>query len=438
MMPLSPDAVRSLWTTLLGDGGADVVFLGDCFFHTVEAQVAVEQSEDIDPLALFVLRAFEFAQRANAEGLDEVLHLGRQVMRQLLGTLVASGLLTESPPTYRLTDQGRGTLQTRRLVRRVLQRRLFHFLHPAMRYVAVHDPKGNLLCDLSPSRAPAPWEFDPSALREAAARPAEWKRRHRFPQDVAEVITAPVSPDAAGESSPTASDAAGTGQAPAAPQHLVVDKAQVITCALAARAEGPDVREVVGYPISAHGSLLRGKGQPLFALDDAEDILRAFPAIRPESNAEEVTESWMALAARSMLPEPERAVVRFEEGRLVALLTADLLGRWGTFVALAVQDQLRWHVAHGPLLRVCPVAVEGADAAASVQLQALRSVLRLEQDPKRADIVRSAAALRDWLAAQGLQPRPSPRGLADLAFRFGRYRLAYQVGELEDMADAPV
>jgi hypothetical protein len=35
-----------------------------------------------------------------------------------------------------------------------------------------------------------------------------------------------------------------------------------------------------------------------------------------------------------------------------------------------------------------------------------------------------------------MRPRPSPRGLADLAFRYGRYRLAYEIGELEDMCDA--
>jgi hypothetical protein len=68
----------------------------------------------------------------------------------------------------------------------------------------------------------------------------------------------------------------------------------------------------------------------------------------------------------------------------------------------------------------------------------LRTILRLEQDIKQSDIVLSAETLRDWLVAHDLPSNDSSRGLADLAFRFGRYRLAYQIGELEDMSDATV
>jgi hypothetical protein len=94
MMFFSPEAVRDLWTALAGDAPDSAVFVSECFFHTVEALVAVEESEGIDPMALFVLRAFEFAQPPDVEHLDEVLHLGRQVTRQLLGGLALNGLLT--------------------------------------------------------------------------------------------------------------------------------------------------------------------------------------------------------------------------------------------------------------------------------------------------------------------------------------------------------
>jgi hypothetical protein len=81
---------------------------------------------------------------------------------------------------------------------------------------------------------------------------------------------------------------------------------------------------------------------------------------------------------------------------------------------------------------------EAIDDHAAEQLQTLRAILRLEQEPKRADIVRRGEMLRDWIGAQGLPSCPSLRGLANRAFRFGRYRLAYEIGELEDMTDATV
>lgn len=435
-MSLSPDAVRGLWASLADDAGDSAVFLGDCFFHTVEALVAVEQVEVIDPMPLFVLRAFEFAQPTDVEQLDKVLHLGRQVTRQLLSGMIVNGLVTESPPTYRLTDEGRSTLQTGRVIRRILLRRLFHFLHPSLNYVAVLDPKGNLLSDLSPSNAPSPWEFDPAILREVIARPAEWKNQHRFPQDIAEIVTEPSAVPK--EIRPAAPDTAGRAQTSVELQHLIVDKSQVITCALVVRRNGSETIDLAGYAISVHGNLVRSKAQPLFLLNGPDDVHQAFPTLWSPPTPEQVTESWLALAARKMLLEPERVRARFEEGRLVILLTADLLDRWCAFVALAVRDHLHWYVPDGPFHRLCPVAVEGVDTPAAEQLQTLRAILRLEQEPKRADIVRRGEMLRDWIGAQGLPSCPSLRGLANRAFRFGRYRLAYEIGELEDMTDATV
>jgi hypothetical protein len=48
--------------------------------------------------------------------------------------------------------------------------------------------------------------------------------------------------------------------------------------------------------------------------------------------------------------------------------------------------------------------------------------------------VRHGDRLRHWMTEQ-LASCPSPRMLANLAFRFGRYRIAYELGELEDTAN---
>lgn len=220
-------------------------------------------------------------------------------------------------------------------------------------------------------------------------------------------------------------------------QRLIVDKAQVVTCALVIRQIAADATELLGYPVSVHGSLVRGK-QPLFSLHDPVEVGQAFPGLLEPPAAQDVTDGWLTLAARFTLPAAEQAEVRFENNSLVISLSADQLGRWMNFVALTMEDQLYWQVPQVPLLRLCKVAVVGADSTTTTRLQVLRSVLNLEQDTRRSAIVQSEGTLREWSATQGLPHDLSSRDLAHVAFRFGRYRLAYEISELEDMSDATV
>lgn len=426
----------------MGQAEDCTIVLGECFFHTVEALVAVEEVEGIDPMPLFVLRAFEFARPTDVEHLDGILHIGRQLMRQMLNGMAANGLIVaDSESTYRLTDLGRKALQTGQIIRRIPARRIFRFLHPAINYVAVHDPKGNLLSELSPNRAPSPWEFSLDVLRNVIAQSADWKRRHNFPTNVADVITEPLSSEATelvnpGPGLATAPADSSLGQATPL-QHLVVDKAQVVTCALVIRQIAAEAAELSGYPISGNGNLVRGK-QPLFSLHDPVEVGQVFPVLLEPPTPQEVTDGWLTLAARLMLPEAEQAEVRFENNLLVIALSADQLGRWMNFVALAMQDQLYWQVPQAWLLKLCKVAVVGADPSTTTRLQVLRSVLGLERDARRGTIVQSEDTLREWLASQGLPHDLSSRDLADVAFRFGRYRFAYEISELRDMSDATV
>jgi|GEM_PF-2295136 len=443
MPSLSLDAIHRLYTKLVGQAEDCTVVLGECFFHTVEALVEVEEVEGIDPMPLFVLRTFEFADPADVGHFDDVLHIGRQVMRQMLNEMATNGLVAaESESTYRLTDLGRKSLRTGQVIKPVLSRRLFRFLNPTMCYVAAHDPKGNLLSDLSPSRAPSPWRFNPDALRRAIAQSPDWKRRHGFPANVTDIITEPPSYAEATEPGNLEAESnvgpSPLSQGQAKLQHLVVDKAQSATCALVLRQGGTDAIELSAYPVSVNGNLIRGKEQPLFALQEADEIRQVFPAILTPPNPEHVVDGWLTLAGRLTLPDAELADVRFENNVLVVSLSEDQLDSWMNFVARAMQDQLYWQVPQATLLKLCKVAVVGADSATTTQLQILRSVLNLEQDARRAAIVQSEDSLREWLAAQELPHDLSSRELADVAFRFGRYRLAYEIGELEDMSDATV
>lgn len=443
-MSLSPslDTVRSLYTALVDQSDDCTVFLGECFLHTVEALVEIEEAESIDPLPLFVLRAFEFAQPTDAEHLDSVLHIGRQVMRQVLNDTVTKGLVaTDSECTFRLTDDGRRTLQEGQAIRRVRARRVFRFLHPAMSYVAVNDRKGNLLGDLSPSRAPSPWEFDADTLRQTIAQPADWKQRHRFPTEIVAVIT---QRDIQRETDPASPSVDRHVVRPPATQqqtemqHLMVDKAQVAACAFVVRRKGVDAVSLSAYPISAHGKLARGKERPLFSLHTADEIGHLVPMYEPLPSQEEAIESWLQLAAQLKLPEPEHARVTFENSSLVIRISADQIDRWTAFVAVAMQEDLLWQVPRASVRELCSVTVAGIDAEAAARLDLLRCILALENDMRRDSIMQDAASVREWLAGQALPLEASPRDLADDAFQFGKYRLAYALAELEDMIDAAV
>jgi hypothetical protein len=436
MIPLPPDTLRNLWCNLGVEAGSSAVFLSECLLHSVEALFAIEQAESADPLALFVLRGLAFAQPPDVEHLNEILHLGRQVTRQILGDLVKAGLLSESSSMYRLTDQGVQTLNTGTIAWSVLNRRILHFLHPGLRYVVVHDPKGNLLCDLSPKGVPPTWEFDVSVLRELISRPATWKLQHRFPQSIVAVITDPLPANS--ELRPARDSSAPDAQTTSALEHIVVDKAQFTSCAILAKADGSGAIQLSAHPISSRGSLVQDREKALFTLADQLDIQATFPDIFSEPADADLAKSWQLLASQYELSGTDANTIRFHSGRLTIGVTEEFLDQWKTFVTLVLQGQVCSQIGNGRLDRVCPAAIEAQDEVAARALNVLRVVLTLEGHAKRVEITRSAEVLEDWLPSAGLNSSCKARALAEFAFQFERYRLAYQIGELEDMRDAAV
>lgn len=438
----SLDTVRALHTALSEQYNDCTVFLGECFFHTVEALVEVEEAVNLDPLPLFVLRAFEFAQPTNTEQLDCVLHVGRQVMRQILNDMVEKGLVAmDSESNFRLAENGYRALQDGQVVRRVHVRRVFRFLHPSMAYVGVDDPKGNLLGDLSPSRAPSPWEFDIDTLRQAIGQSTEWKRTHRFPVDIAAVVTKKELEHAAEIARPAVDWEVVTPamQEPQSDlQHLIVDKAQMATCAFVTHWEDSNVMELSAYPVSAHGKLLRGGERPLFTLDAPDEIQQLIPLHEPQPSLGEAMEGWMQLASQIALPEPELAQVTFDDNSLLITVSDEQIGFWSELISIAMQSELYWHVPWRSMRLLCVISVAGADAAATARIDLLRGILALESDAQRDSIVHDADVMRKWLTEHSLPSASSLRDLAGEAFEFGRYRLAYELAELEDMNDAPV
>ena len=435
MTPLSPDTCRSLWLALNGDEPEIAMFLGECLVHSVEALVEIEQDESIDPLDLFVLRAFEFAQPADAQHVDEVLHLGRQVTRQLLNSLVVSGFATESSGGFCLTEAGRRSLETGRRSNCVQRRKLFHFLNPNFSYIDVRDRKGTQLRDVAPSKVPEPWEFDLNILRDAIERPADWKGKHGFPLDVVEVVTN-TSPRAEGQAA-TLAPAVGTRDNANLPeaQRLVADKAQTIACALVIN--GIDGDTLHAYPVSPRFNLV-ASNEPVFSIAGTSDIREAFPALTLVPTEELAYETWLELARHYRLAEPEQARVEYGGDTLTVSIPSEFVIAWSALVVPALKDGLYWYIPHGEFLRLCPVATAGADSAAAGRLNTMKTILDLEQQIGRSEVFSSAAALRMWLNMAEADTSPTLRELSEIAFQIRRYRLAYRIAELEDITDAEV
>src|SRR5947209_11432108 len=77
--PLAARAPRALW-------------VGHFLLHRVEALVEVARRADVDPLSRLVVRALSAAPGPSVGDLDARLHLGPQVLGQVLRQLEGEGL----------------------------------------------------------------------------------------------------------------------------------------------------------------------------------------------------------------------------------------------------------------------------------------------------------------------------------------------------------
>jgi hypothetical protein len=124
----------------------------------------------------------------------------------------------------------------------------------------------------APLAAPADWQFDPAALLECVAAPAEWKARHGFPAEVRAVV-----------------GGGGEGW-----RHVVLDRAEQALLCLAERGDG----SVVGCATRADGWAL---GPPAVALPDAGWLAPLVGELGPDA----LRSAWQAWCQVRSLPGGE-------------------------------------------------------------------------------------------------------------------------------------
>jgi hypothetical protein len=172
---LAPSRPRRLWFSHL-------------LVHRVEALVAVARPCRLDALPLALLRRLFASGPAAPAAALERLHFDRQFAAPLLRELAAA-LLQPERDAWTVTESGRQALHDGGYTARTRERRAFYFV----------DTPGEVpqFLPLTQTAGPAPdvavpWSFDPSVLRQAIRRPAEWKQQFGFPAGVEAVVAEPA------------------------------------------------------------------------------------------------------------------------------------------------------------------------------------------------------------------------------------------------------
>jgi hypothetical protein len=156
------------------------IWVGTLDLIHFDAPVRVLRPEPLDPLHRLLLRAVEANGPADLARLDARLGLGRPSLYRWLAELAAAGLLRTNDH-YALTPAGIEALSVGTAPRLAAERRRFTFvLNPdgSPHFLPWSAPMGTNVPTLA-AAADVRW------LAECIARPASWKRRAGFPEDVA-------------------------------------------------------------------------------------------------------------------------------------------------------------------------------------------------------------------------------------------------------------
>lgn len=426
MNGLSRNEINAIWEAFLDDKEITSLFVGNIFFHVVEANVEVTQAKAVDPLELFVLQAIEFASPAKTEHINEVLHLGRQVLYRLLEIFVQRGHLSVTQGVYQVTPEGERVLKTGQETIRGAELRSFVFLDPTMRFLNLEHLIGRLLKEATHDQGPRGWKFEAKTLDGAINETRVWKQKHGFPT---EVLGRVVNSNTEGSKS----------HAPAeiSSQPLIADIAKYALCVLAVSENDSGPIELTAYPINRKDFSVM-KEHSLFHLSDCGEIANILGVFRNELTEGDIEDAWLSLAQDRMLELADQTEANWRNDRLVVSVPVDLLVRWRDFVAEHFERDIIWTVNNGDFVRLCRIQLVGADDASTKQLDYLRCLVQLRKHEDQAKVLDSGERLISWFRQELNIEVTTTRQIADIAFQLGEHQLSYAIAELEDMIDAAI
>jgi hypothetical protein len=347
------------WWKLLTPLHPRALWVGTLLLHHVEALVCVPQPARLDPLPLFALKALALAPGESLERLNDRLHLGSALLRQLVVQLEGERLIAaEEGGAWSLTAAGRAALANGEYLRDVDERRVFHFAEPEQ------SDRPPAFLRLRDRRAPEPWpasdnwHFDVAVLQDAVRRPAAWKERHGFPADVREVLL----PAEGGPPFPE----------PPPWQRVVLDYPEYLTVVLVLVPAPVGGDQLLGFAVRREGWELEA-GEPVFAQPDGAALI-ADLAVEP--TADDWRQAWRAWCQPRGLPtaEVEACVLEPAGWRLRVLASGKLIDRLRSARSDALKGEA-WLIAGTSRLRAAArlELVEGSRPIPTVGTSGSRS-----------------------------------------------------------------
>jgi hypothetical protein len=263
------------------------LWIGHLLFHRIEALVGLHRPVPLDSLLLFVLRALALGRDQTLEQLDNHLHLGRSLLRQILHQLQADQLARSAAEgAWSLTDLGRQGLAEGAYARPAHERRTFHFAESEPSTGRPHFVRVQNAAPFAPWPVPEGWQFDASLLIACVAQPAVWKERHGFPQDVLEVLHAP-----------TAASSCPTGPSPW--ERIILDRPERLLAVLVLVASAEQGERLIGLAVQQEGWVLQGR-EPVFVWP--EDWRELLGSAGSEPTQDQWQQAWRAWCQPRGLP----------------------------------------------------------------------------------------------------------------------------------------
>jgi hypothetical protein len=431
--------IEHIWRQFAPKGNNLMICMAECHFHTIEACVSIKRSQKIGDLEFFLLKAINISKDKTPVGLNNLLHLGSQIIRQIAVAPIANGLIQENADdSFEITELGFDAIQSGKISVYHHRRCHFHFISGSKEFVRINDPRKKYLRDLTPKQTGANWNFDPDILRGCIGGTDSWKIERGFPMDVAELVTSQDKDLQSRAATDDNSDVKENDRLAQKAETLIVDKAQGTGCTLVIKFLGDNPCELRAYPFISKSFLESGEENVLFSLSGAESILKVLPDIDIVPSKEQLGLAWRELGEDYGLENISRATIKAGKTSMVVTLDSALTAEWLRFCWQVVKGEVFCCIDFENMIRLNKISLKAADEEADKQLDAINLLYEIKQTQQTENVLRDVSGFQQWLSSMELSSDPDIYELASLAWRTGEFGLAYRLAELEDMADAKV
>lgn len=421
LIPFEPttEAKEKIWAKLSQSDCDFIIILTRCYLHTVEACIAVSVQEQMNEFEFFVLKAINILGSADIENINGMLHIGRQLIQQITIKLCNSKLLSEGTDgNFEMTPLGKTVLDTGQMLKMERKRYIFHFIDGSNEFVRINNSTKKYLIELNPNETPENWSFDIETLQKCINETNDWKQQRQFLTDIKELIRPELKNTTTEEGDAESS--------------IIIDKAQLINCAILIKFNNNKPSELLAYPISPKGYLLSMDN--LFSLSDEESILKVFPTLDEVPNNEQARAGFIILGQKHMLSNIENFAIESHKTYTTITIKDDDDIQWARFYWQNIQGNIFCQISSENVIRMNKFHIE---SEGNLQ-RAICLLFELNKSYLSENMLSDISTYKTWLSKKSFLTDEPIRQLASLAWDFSYFKLAYNLAELEDITDATI